>query len=85
LHFNPDGLTAYTTTKTASYALLLTEHNLTTAWDISTASVNSNELSLFGDYINYGSATFGGDGKQMHFYDNYVVKTIDLEAEQNSG
>lgn len=85
MNFTPDGLQVYTTAKSASYAVELQEHNLTTAWDISTASVNSNTLNLFGDNIDPRSATFAGDGKKMHFFDNYMVKTIDLEAEKDSG
>ncbi len=85
MNFTPDGLQVYTMAKNASYSVELKEHNLTTAWDISTASINSNTVKLFGDNVDPRSATFTGDGKKVHFYDNYTMKTIDLEAEKDSG
>ena len=85
INFTPDGLTVYTMAKNASYSVELKEHNLTTAWDISTASINSNTLKLFGDNIDPRSATFTGDGEKIHFFDANLVKTIDLEAEKDSG
>lgn len=84
-NITPDGMTIYTTAKTASYAVELQEHNLTTAWDITTASKNSTTIDLFGDNVDPVSATFSGDGKKLHVLDNNLVKTIDLEAEQDSG
>ena len=85
VNFTPDGLTVYSMAKDSSVSVELMEHNLTTAWDISTASINSNTVKLFADYIDPTSATFTGDGTKIHFFDNKLVKTIDLEAEKDSG
>ena len=80
VNFTPDGLTVYTMAKESSYSVELKEHNLTTAWDISTASMNSNTLKLFGTNIDPVAATFTGDGTKIHFFDANLVKTIDLEV-----
>jgi hypothetical protein len=85
LHFTPDGETMYTMTQNASYSLTLREFNLPTAWDVANASKNPVDVKLFGQNVDPKCATFSGDGKKIHVYDNGVVKTIDLEAEQNAG
>lgn len=85
VNFTPDGMTVYSLAKNESYSVELKEHNLTTAWDISTASMNSNTLKLFGASVDPRSVTFTGDGTKIHFFDADLVKTIDLEAEKDSG
>ena len=85
LYFTPDGETMYTMTKDADYSLTLREFNLPTAWDVANASKNPVDVKLFGQNVDAKSATFSGDGKKIHVYADGVVKTIDLEAEQNAG
>lgn len=83
LRFKPDGLRMYAATGSSS-SKPIKEFRLTTAWDVSTASVHANssqDFSFFSDNIR-GGIEFKSDGKKLVIMDLTTASLVGYTLEQ---